>query len=196
MAIIETNAFTQASKIEKIAADHLLPWLRQKSEQVEENKGEFLQKQFGDWVQLTSDGIWRTIELKAEESNKYGNFFLESWSNREPPYWTRGWMDTCRADYLFYYFVEQRELYVFDFNKLKQWAFGDRNQNPNIYKYPEKPQDKYTQLNATFGWCVPIRTLMAFKWCAGWRSTGMFEYERMSKEALGIRVIQEQEVAA
>jgi len=55
-------------------------------------------------------------------------------------------------DILLYYFIKERLLYSIDFFKLRSWAFMDGN----IYKYPEKPQGKYSQLNDTWGRCVPI----------------------------------------
>lgn len=178
-----TESRTKSDRIEIIATQHILPWLRQRSQSVTETAhSELLQKMFGDWVQLTTNNIFRTIELKAEESNRYGNFFFEQWSNRQPPYWTPGWMCTCHAEWLFYYFVEERTLYVMDFGKLKMWAFGDgRPSKGEIYGYPVKPQKKYEQLNATWGWCVPIETLLAFDWCCAYRSTAPFEFEKIEK---------------
>lgn len=120
------------------------------------NKGNLakeLQKTIGDAALNTRDGrIWG-VEIKAEEENKYDNFFLETWSNRR--WYTLGWLYTLNSDILFYYFLNEKLLYSIDFRKLKKWCFVDSN----IYKYPEKPQGKYSQKNDTWGRCVPIRDI-------------------------------------
>lgn len=176
------NVFDKASQIEEIATKHILPWLAVNGAKVLETKdSEFLQRHWGDWVQCTQNGIYRSIELKAEESNKHGNFFFETWSNRESPFWTVGWLYSCKADYLFYYFVKEQVLYVISFAHLREWAFGTGNdgQQGNIYQYRERPQLKYNQKNKTWGRCVPIQDLMPYKWVYAYQYSGDFTFKRL-----------------
>ena len=137
----------------------LLPFIKQKvkdNQFVLTDKGnlsEFLQKTVGDIIfNCTNDKIW-TIEVKTELDKKHPNLFLETWSNRH--WYTPGWMITLMADFMFYLFYNDDIVYTVELQKLKEWAFH-KNQ---IYKYPEKPQNKYVQLNDTWGRCVPIHIL-------------------------------------
>lgn len=157
------SAFEKASLVEELARKEILPYLIATCDKVDDtDRCLFLQKTVGDFM-ATKNGQQYGIELKAEESNKYDNFFLETWSNKK--YRTPGWMVTCQADYLFYYFVAERRLYILNFKKITKWAFGFVDEESNavdgqIYKYPEKPQKKYDQLNDTWGRCVPIEDLL------------------------------------
>lgn len=150
------NAFTEASMVETHAMRDLIPWIENNefiNRYVITNKGKLskeLQKSAGDILYNSPNDTIYGIEIKAECENKYNNFFLETWSNRSR--FTLGWMYNLKTDFLFYYFLETRELYIINFQKLREWAFWKNE----IYKYPEKKQNKYDQLNDTFGRCVPI----------------------------------------
>lgn len=110
-----------------------------------------LQAKYGDVI-LNFHGEVKAIEIKSERRYT-GNLFLESWSNypHKP-----GWMHTLDADYIFYHFIDRNILYIIDFPALKEWAFDWKF----LEIYPEKPQGKYTQLNDTRGYIVPISELM------------------------------------
>jgi hypothetical protein len=132
------------------------------------NKGalaKFLQDSIGDIIFNDAKLEMWTVECKAEEENKYGNFFLEHWSNKNLENKidhaqhgsNPGWMIKLRTDFLFYHFLSSDDLYIIPFFRLKRWAFGHSVGAPNIYKYPpEKRQRKYQQSNDTWGYCVPI----------------------------------------
>jgi len=159
-----SNAFKEASKIEKLAIKDLTPFIKNRAVDgrfVFTNKGNIakeLQKTAGDVLFNCNQGkIW-AIEVKAELENKTGNFFLESWSNKH--WFTPGWMFTLQADILLYYFVLDKMLYSIPFYKLRQWAFGTQKTSGNIFKFQEKKQKKYNQLNDTWGWCVPIALIL------------------------------------
>ena len=107
-----------------------------------------LQKTVGDVLLNNEQGEVIGLELKAEESNKYGNFFIETWSNKHLG--TLGWFFTLNTDVLLYHFLEQDELYIIHFGNLKTWL------TPVIERYPERVQGKREQLNDTWGRCVPI----------------------------------------
>ncbi|HEX7122878.1 MAG TPA: hypothetical protein VF178_10950, partial [Gemmatimonadaceae bacterium] len=114
-----------------------------------------LQREIGDVLRnrSTESDTVESIEIKAEQENRHGNLFLETWSNRRRR--TTGWMFHCKADWLLYYFVLSDECYAVRLPKLQAWAF-DRGR---IYDFPEREQQKYDQLNDTWGRCVPITTL-------------------------------------
>jgi len=142
------NAFQQAREVEQLAKDAILPWLNLKCESVEDTDGNlWLQKIVGDFI-VVQEGKKRGVELKAE-TRYTGNVYLETWSNR--PEFTFGWLWTSRAHYLMYYFADNGHLYVFDFPALRTWAVEG-----GVYSYPELPQNKYQQLNYTYGRVVPI----------------------------------------
>ena len=97
------------------------------------------------------------IDLKTENEDKYGNLFLETWSNKKRN--TPGWFPPdvgVKADFVYYIFLKQKILYILDLPKLRKWAFEEGN----IRRYPEKMQNKYDQLNDTWGRCVKIVDLI------------------------------------
>ena len=155
-----TSEFSRASEVESVAIERLMIWLKHvhHGRVPEYEASAFIQQHWGDFV-LQTNGEFKGVELKAEQVNKYGNFFLETWSNRK--YLNPGWMLKCRAQELFYFFVESGELYTMNLPALQRWAFGTAEREGQIYKYPEKLQAKYQQLNDTWGRVVPIRALQA-----------------------------------
>jgi penicillin-binding protein-related factor A (putative recombinase) len=117
-----------------------------------------VQATYGDLFVQTKDDAFFTIELKAEEANRHGNFFLEEWSNRSR--YRRGWMDSLNVCYLLYHFVESDQLYIIDFQALKKWAYWcEFEGQPRLYAFPMKQQGKRDQLNDTWGACVPIEVI-------------------------------------
>lgn len=163
------NSFEQTKQIEARSRMILQPFLREGAQDgalVFVDKGplvKLLQETIGDAVMTDQKGNFRSVELKAEEANRHGNLFLETWSNRNLSDRNShayrgsnpGWMFKLRCDTLLYHFVDDDELYVMDFFKLKKWAF----EQGNIYKFPERPQSRHAQLNDTWGRCVPIRVI-------------------------------------
>jgi len=159
------NAFEKASLIEKAAFKDILPYMKDTAFDgrfVITNKGnlsELLQKTVGDIIfNCEEEKVW-AIEVKAEaEEGK--NFYLETWSNKK---WkTEGWMHKLQCDFLYYYFLNTKNLYSMVFPDLKYWAFdkcGFSEEDGRIWDFPEKEQKKYTQLNDTWGRCVPINII-------------------------------------
>lgn len=150
------NAFDTGKNIERLSLDILRPFIQQRAfngQYVVTLKGPLatdLQKTAGDMLYNTDAETVVSVEVKAELENKHGNFFLETWSNRERL--KSGWLVTLRADWLLYHFLENDELYVIPLAKLQRWAFH----SGRIYTFPERKQSKYDQLNDTWGRCVPI----------------------------------------
>lgn len=167
------NAYDNARQVETRGMAVLVPFLKERAHDgrfVLTSKGRlarYLQETIGDALFNTDvETLW-SVEIKIEESNKYGNFFLETWSNKnlsdKVSHASRGsnpgWLLKLQADLLFYYFVASDELYVIDLFKLKQWAFVHGNGKPNIDRFPERLQSKRTQMNDTWGRCVPIAVI-------------------------------------
>lgn len=151
------NAFKECQEIENKGVSIILDFLKLKACN---NQAFFitdrkLQKSKGDFYMKTSESDGKYIELKAESDDKSGNFFLETWSNKQFGMQNPGWMVTLKSDFLFYYFLNSDTLYIMNFKKLWEWAF-DYN---NIYKYEEKRQRKREQKNITKGHIVPIKLL-------------------------------------
>lgn len=179
------NPFTQAQTVEEMAMRHILPWLASMSERVEPvEASEFLQRHWGDIIQVCKDKTVRSIELKAEAKDKFGNFFFELFSNKKEPFYTLGWIFTCKSQWLFYFFVEDLRLYVINMAKLRAWLFGEGAEPGNWRKYPERLQGKYDQLNQTTGLCVPIADLLRFDWVAAYDYTDALSFQRVDKQTL------------
>lgn len=159
------NAFDEASGVEAESLRILRPFIEQRAmngQYVTTNKGRLakeLQKTCGDLFMNASDGRIYALEIKAEADNKYGNFYLEIWSNLSR--YTTGWMFHLNCDTLLYHFIASDELYVINFQRLRNWAFREKNGNRKgfIWGFPLCEQKKYSQLNDTHGACVPIRVI-------------------------------------
>ena len=154
------NSFDKARLVEERAMAMIVPWLELQSYRgrlVVTEKGllsEFIQATCGDLLFNTDPKTVRCIEIKAEQSEYTHNLFLETWSNRVVG-GKLGWMFTLKCDLIGFFFLDTRQLYVFQFPQLWRWCF----ELGRIYSYPEKPQRKYAQLNKTHGRCVPIDDL-------------------------------------
>lgn len=100
------------------------------------------------------------VELKIEKTNAHGNLFIETWSNKS--WFNPGWIYKSKAELLFYYFLEQDELYTMNMVDLKKFVFSvnDNGQLSAFGKYKERQQSKHSQPNLTCGLCVPIRDLL------------------------------------
>lgn len=149
------NAFEKASEIEKLAEADLLPYMEAVWPDCiyyVTRHHPIVQKVCGDLL-VTRRGQAKYIELKAEQQDNHGNFFIEMWSNRAR--YTQGWFHTCQADWLWYYFLRERALYIWAMGELKEWA---RNR---LLDFPEAKQKKYDQKNDTWGRLVPIEVLRA-----------------------------------
>jgi len=104
----------------------------------------------GDVRLTTKRGIYN-IEIKTECSDKFGNLFIETWSDRRNK--RRGWLyNLTECHGLFYVFLKQRITYVMNFEKLRHF---------DLTPYDEKPQMMHPQDNETWGHPVPIEDLLA-----------------------------------
>lgn len=74
----------------------------------------------GDCGFINAFGEDKTIEIKTDTTTyAQKNFFLETMSVVEKN--ILGWMFTSKADFLFYYFSNRNEEYLFDMPLLKEW---------------------------------------------------------------------------
>lgn len=160
------TSYEECNKIEAAAWKDLLPMLQSKSFEgrfVFTDKGrlsKILQETVGDVVYNDRRGSLWAVELKSEESNRWGNLFLETWSNRSK--FNPGWMFKSDADMLWYYFLKEKLLYIFHFPELKKWAFVEINNNSRagrIWDFKAAQQKKRAQKNDTWGRCVPIKII-------------------------------------
>lgn len=180
------NSFDQARTVEARSLAILTPFITETHGGfVLTTKGRlsaFLQREVGDLLFNDSHGNVWSVELKAEQRFT-GNLFLETWSNRNladamshaERGCTVGWLVQCKADLLFYHFLDSDSLYVFSLLALKRWAFeapsrrmrmaeagadGVRSELlGRVYDFAEKAQHKYAQMNVTCGRIVPLRVL-------------------------------------
>jgi hypothetical protein len=153
------NSFQACQKTENQGYELVKPYLNKNfDEYVYVNTTErndlvlAFQQNFGDLI-VKKNGMIYFIDIKTEGEDKYGNLFLETWSNKKRN--TPGWFVSdvgVKADFIYYIFLQQRILYILDLPKLRKWAFDDKN----IERYPEKMQNKYDQFNDTWGKCVKI----------------------------------------
>jgi hypothetical protein len=106
------------------------------------------------------DLIWETrrraykIEIKGDRLHHTGNFFFETISNREKA--TPGCFLYTQADFVFYYFVMTRVLYILPMPATREWFCA------NLARFPERAtttpvgDDAYT----TVGRLVPIEIVV------------------------------------
>jgi hypothetical protein len=157
------DAFTATRRIEEQGVQHLVEFLKEDGFDVfrlsaDSHTMRELQLHYGDALIQRNEEAY-IVEFKVEAIDSHDNFFLETWSNRGMG--RRGWLDHLRTDWLLYYFLDPGDLYVFDFPKLRRWAFGSNLSEARIYRYPEKQQGKYAQRNDTWGRCVRIAHLVS-----------------------------------
>jgi hypothetical protein len=154
------KTFKETQAVEKEGMPPLIAFMEQISFEgnfISTNKlancSKYAQKTLGDFIVDINPCLATAVEIKTEVEKKYPNLFLEMWSNLQET--TPGWMITCKADLLWYFFQKDGELYQIDLHMLKKWAFQDGK----LFTHPLKKQSKYLQKNDTWGYCVPIETL-------------------------------------
>lgn len=154
------SAFRTASAVEAEGLAILIPFAASLGVQlVPTNQHGYLQKVYGDFIARWKTGKCKFVEVKVEREHT-GNLFIESWSNRS--HGTHGWLDTCRANWFWYYFLESDSLYCFELPRLREWLFDGR-----IERYRFVRQGKYDQINDTWGYLVPVADLELQPWFHG-----------------------------
>jgi len=83
------------------------------------------------WIYMLRDKpIMKNIEVKGDRYSYTGNFFIETISNRERN--NPGCFMYTEADYIYYYFVDTKELNIIPVKKARKWFIQ------NIYRFEEK----------------------------------------------------------
>ena len=87
-----------------------------------------------EWFQqFDIDFIWQDteyntfkIEVKTDRlADKTGNMIYEIWSDKR--FYTKGCFEKTEADYIFYYLINTRTLYIFKTLELRQWVSEHAN---------------------------------------------------------------------
>ena len=107
------------------------------------------------------DLLWSTarrtyrIEIKGDRLHQTGNFFLETTSNREQG--TPGCFLYTEADFVFYYFVTPRLLYILPVRRTRAWFLA------HLHEFAERSTRTPVAGGAytTVGRVVPIAALVA-----------------------------------
>ena len=109
------------------SATDIEAWLRRKPETVSVRNVELETA----YQQIDVDLIWTThngsyfVEIKGDRWHKTGNFFFETHSNKEKG--TPGCFLYTQADWLFYYFVTPRTLYILPMPATRAWFVANIN---------------------------------------------------------------------
>lgn len=163
------SGFDNARRVETQGMTLLLPFLKERAHDgqlIVTSKGALarhIQETIGDVIFNSDAERFYSVEVKIEARHT-GNLFIEVFSNRNlderGSHAERGinpgWIFKLRADLLFYYFVDSDDLYIIPLFRLQRWAFGSDDIPGKIWRYQQKRQSKYAQLNDTWGWIVPI----------------------------------------
>ncbi|MEH2464687.1 hypothetical protein [Nostoc sp.] len=151
-----TYSMDDAVQVANQAATDIEAWLWSKSETISVVNVE----DDPDYQRRDIDLIWTTqtgeilIEVKGDRWNKTRNLFFETHSNLEKG--TPGCFMYTEADWLFYYFVNTRQLYKLQMPKTREWflitmrRFRERSTTTPV------GSSYYT----TVGRLVPITTVM------------------------------------
>jgi hypothetical protein len=151
----------EASSVAKQASSDIEMWLRKKSEAIAvinvEDDADYREKDIDliyKYRGKNGEEITTTIEIKGDRWHSTGNYFFETISNDSKQ--TPGCFLYSEAEYLFYYFVEIRELHIIPMLTARQWFTA------NMEMFAEKktmtPLKNGAHYN-TVGRLVPIGTL-------------------------------------
>ena len=77
-----------------------------------------------DLIWITHDARYQ-IEIKGDRWHRTGNFFFETVSNKERG--TPGCFLYTEADYIFYYFITPRTLYILPMPKTREWFLANED---------------------------------------------------------------------
>lgn len=143
-------------QISLLAATDIEAWLRSKPETIDVENVE----SDPAYQQMDVDLIWTTqtdtykIEIKGDRWHKSRNFFFETHSNQEKG--TPGCFMYTQADYLFYYFVTPRILYILPMAETRNWFVVCMNRFRESSTRTLVGDNYYT----TMGRLVPITSVM------------------------------------
>ncbi|MHC0068050.1 hypothetical protein ACWATR_35050 [Nostoc sp. UIC 10890] len=145
-----------AVQVANQAATDIEAWLWSKPEPISVNNVE----SDPNYQHKDIDLIWTTqtgeilIEIKGDRWNKTRNLFFETHSNLERG--TPGCFMYTEADWLFYYFVNTRQLYRLPMSKTREWFLITMRRFRERATITPVGSSYYT----TVGRLVPITTVM------------------------------------
>lgn len=108
-----------------------------------------------DLIVVTTSGRY-TVEIKGDRWHQTGNFFFETNSNQEKG--TAGCFWLTAADYLFYYFVEPRWLYILPMPATRNWFEAAQERFPPRATTTAAGRGKHY---TTVGRLTPVSVVMA-----------------------------------
>lgn len=78
-----------------------------------------------DFTVIIDSGQNVTVEVKSDRNYETNNAFLEIVSNEK--YNAPGCMIKTKSDFVFYYFPDTRQLFVYPTNALQYWIYNNKN---------------------------------------------------------------------
>lgn len=80
-----------------------------------------------DFIQVDCNGGVNKIEVKTDRlADKTGNMVYEIWSDRR--IYAKGCFEKTEADYIFYYLINTKVLYIFNTQELRTWVNKHENE--------------------------------------------------------------------
>lgn len=93
---------------------------------IDVSKDKWFQQFDIDFLQVTNNGI-NKIEVKTDRlADKTGNMIYEIWSDRR--IYAKGCFEKTEADYIFYYLINTKVLYIFNTQELRTWVNKHENE--------------------------------------------------------------------
>ena len=80
-----------------------------------------------DFIQIDGSGEVNKIEVKTDRlADKTGNMVYEYWSDRRT--FSAGCFEKTQANYIFYYLINTKVLYIFNTQELREWVYKHKNE--------------------------------------------------------------------
>jgi len=144
-------------EVAKQAAVDIVSWLKKYRGTIGvanvENNPDF-QKADIDLIWVSRRGA-DTIEIKADRWHETGNFFFETDSNKEKG--TPGCFLYTEANFVFYYFVNSRALYILPMPQTREWFLANKERFEERETTTPAGDGHYTMA----GRLVPIETVVS-----------------------------------
>jgi hypothetical protein len=80
------------------------------------------------WSYDSQNPIIKTIEIKADTYHNTGNYFIETVSNTQKK--TLGCFMYTEADYIYYYFVNEKILHILPMPEMRYWFIENEKRFP------------------------------------------------------------------
>lgn len=93
---------------------------------IDVSKDKWFQRFDIDFIQIANNGSVNKIEVKTDRlADKTGNMVYEIWSDRR--IYAKGCFEKTEADYIFYYLINTKVLYIFNTQELRTWVNEHKN---------------------------------------------------------------------